>query len=151
MPGRAPPPPRSLRCRRSWRRSRGSRGSRAARLAIPRARPGPGTRFPPAASAAPATKPSRRRRARRAAPRRRSARASRLPASCPWFLRPLLPDMQHANERKEPPCGVVVELYLVGQRVGQVTRAAVVDRAARHVDRLELAGRSLAERLVVGI
>src|SRR5690606_8991673 len=56
-----------------------------------------------------------------------------------------------ADQRKEAASGGEVGRDLSLQRVEQLARAAVVDRAARHVDRFDLLGRGLAQRLVVRI
>ena len=59
--------------------------------------------------------------------------------------------MQHADQREEPPGGIVVELDLALERIEQQPRAAVVNPAPRHVERLEFLRRGLAQRLVVAV
>src|SRR5688500_1848753 len=71
---------------------------------------------------------------------------------CPLLLpAPSGLDMEDADQRKEPPCGGEVGFGLALERVEQRPRAAVVDRAACHVERLDLLRRGLAHRLVVRI
>src|SRR5690606_698053 len=102
--------------------------------------------------AAPATTATHRRSTRSAAARRRYATARGMPSCVPFRLcRPPRSglDMEHADERKEPPGGGEVGFRLARDRFEQLPRGASADRAAGLVGRFDLAGRSLARCLVV--
>ena len=59
--------------------------------------------------------------------------------------------MQHADEREQPSGGVGVHRHLAAEPLAQQFGAFVVQAAAPHVDRLDAARRSGADRLVVGV
>src|SRR6056297_1464869 len=51
------------------------------------------------------------------------------------------PEMQHADQREQASRGIVVDLRLAFQPLGQDARTFVVNPAPGHVDRFDLAGR----------
>src|SRR5271166_1149397 len=61
------------------------------------------------------------------------------------------PQMQHANQREEAPCRVVVDRSLVGEPLHQQGRPLIVQRSPSDVDRLDLRQARRANRLVIAL
>src|SRR5262245_66024992 len=59
--------------------------------------------------------------------------------------------MQHANQRKQPARRIDIDRNLTLEPLYQDARAVVVDRAAAHIDRLDLVGRRGADRLIITV
>src|SRR3546814_20565260 len=60
-------------------------------------------------------------------------------------------DMQHADQREQPPRGGKIGFDLALKTIEQKFGGIVVDAAPRHVDRLDLRWGSLANRLVIAV
>src|SRR6185295_11479978 len=58
-------------------------------------------------------------------------------------------DVQRADQREEAPRGVVVDGDLAVETLSQELRTFVMQAAAAHVDRLDLRGRGVADRLII--
>src|SRR5579862_3725690 len=61
----------------------------------------------------------------------------------------LTSDMQHAEQREEPPCRVEVDLDAIGKTLAQLLAAFIVQSAAAHIDRFDAAGARLAHGVVI--
>src|SRR4030088_50354 len=59
--------------------------------------------------------------------------------------------MQHADQREEPPRRIEVELDLAREPLLQKLRTLVMKRTPAHVEAFDLRGRSLADGLVVAL
>src|SRR5215468_2523594 len=77
------------------------------------------------------------------------SRTSAVGESMPCTSLPL--PVQHADEREQAAGGVEVDPHLLAQPVHENARALVVQPAPAHVDRLDLARRGGAKRLVIAV
>src|SRR5580658_9231034 len=59
--------------------------------------------------------------------------------------------MQYGEEGEQPPCGVEIHRHLVLQPFPQQLGTLVVERSPPHVDRLDVARRRGADRLVIAL
>src|SRR6185312_5409353 len=82
--------------------------------------------------------------------RRGEAEAStRIGIAC--LISRLSAQMQHADQREQPPSGVVIDRNLAGEQLDQQCRAFVVQRPAAGVDRLDLAEVMAAHGIVIAL
>src|SRR5688572_25530720 len=89
-----------------------------------------------------------------ASQRRRAAEPLRVDRPMTKSCAPLVvsaPDMQHADQGKEPPRGGEVGFDLALEPFEQQLGGFVVDAAAGHVDRLDLARGGATDRLVIAV
>src|SRR5882757_1384145 len=81
-----------------------------------------------------------------------SARArSRIQRSDMIDMKYLTPDVQHADQREQPPRGIEIDLDLVVETLLEHLGAVVVQASPRHVDGFDLGRCRTANRLVVTI